>query len=464
VASIVVCGGGIVGLSAGMMLAQDGHQVTVLEADPAPPPADAADAWGAWERQGVVQFRLAHTLLPGARKAMDAELPGLTEQLLAAGCSWFDLLEVQPPGVTDRDPRPDDDSYRVPTGRRPVLEAVFARAAERTPGVTVRRGTEIAGLLTGPQSLPGVPHVTGVRTTTGEELACALLIDATGRRTSTASWLTAVGARPPRVQSEDVGFVYYSRFYRGQMPAVIGPGVSAYGSFSLLSLHGDNDTWSLTFWAATGDAPMKELRHADVFTRVVQACPLQAHWVDGEPITDVLAMAGVLDSYRRFVVDGTPVVTGLAAVGDAWASTNPSAGRGISVGLLHAQALRQVVGEHLDDPARLAMAWDAITEERVTPFHRSQIEADRLRIAEMHALRDGTPLPIGDPFLTKMLVAAGRDADVFRAMIDMGTCLDTPVAVLARPGLTGRIEELGHGPRGALPGPDRPRLVELLTG
>ena len=52
--------------------------------------------------------------------------------------------------------------------------------------------------------------------------------------------------------------------------------------------------------------------------RVVRACPLQAHWFDGgEPIGDVEVMAGVLDKYRRFVVDDRPVVTGIVSVGDA---------------------------------------------------------------------------------------------------------------------------------------------------
>ena len=85
-------------------------------------------------------------------------------------------------------------------------------------------------------------------------------------------------------------------------------------------------TWSMTIFSASGDAPLKALRGVECFTRVVRACPLQAHWLDGEPITRVLAMGGILDRYRRFVVDGNPVVTGYAAVGDAWACTNPSAG------------------------------------------------------------------------------------------------------------------------------------------
>jgi hypothetical protein len=74
------------------------------------------------------------------------------------------------------------------------------------------------------------------------------------------------------------------------------------------------------------------LRDPAVVSRVVGACPRQALWLDGAPITGVLPMAGVRDRRRRFVVDGRSVATGFAAIGDARACTNPSGGRGLSVG------------------------------------------------------------------------------------------------------------------------------------
>src|SRR5204862_7701494 len=141
----------------------------------------------------------------------------------------------------------------------------------------------------------------------------------------------------------------------GSLPAVRTPFQSTpVGSFSILTVPGDRGTWSVTIFTASGDRPLKQLKHADRFAAVLSSCPLHAHWLDGEPISDVLPMGGVLDRYRRFVVEGRPIVTGYAAVGDAWACTNPSAGRGISVGMIHAQLLRRAAREHLDDPGRFA--------------------------------------------------------------------------------------------------------------
>lgn len=463
---IVVCGGGVIGLSTAMLLARDGHQVTVLETDPSPVPEAPAQAWQRWERRGVPQFRQPHLLLAGARQVIEADLPGLTDRLLEAGCIWVDPLSSLPPQLTDTSPRPDDDRFRFITGRRPVLEAVVARAADEHPdehpGVTVRRGVGVRGLLAEPATAQRAPHVDGVTLDGGEELRADLVVDAMGRRTKLGNWLEALDGPAPYLESEDSGFVYYSRYFTGpDLPVVKGPPVAALGSISVLTLPGDNSTWSVTVWAPSADTALRGLRDAERFTNVLRSCPLQAHWLAGEPITDVVVMAGVLDRYRRFVVDGRPVVTGVVAVGDAWACTNPSAGRGLSVGLLHAQRLRDVVREGLGDPEALVRRFDASTQRDVAPFYWNQIAADRARITEMDALRAGSTPPPGDPVLRAIGVAMMHDADVFRGMAETTMCLALPGEVFARPGFMDKVAPFSDVIPTALPAPTRRQLLGL---
>jgi 2-polyprenyl-6-methoxyphenol hydroxylase-like FAD-dependent oxidoreductase len=462
-ASVVVCGGGVVGLAAAMVLARDGHEVTVLESDPDGAPATAEEAWDGWRRSGVAQFHQPHTLFSRFRAVADEELPGLTGRLLDAGCIWVDRLTTLPPSLTDRAPRPGDDRLRGVTGRRPVVESVVAAAAEETPGVTVRRGVRVAGLLPGAAALEGVPHVVGVRTTTGQDVRADLVVDATGRRTPSGSWLADLGARPPDVRSQDSGFVYYTRYLTGpRRPAGIGPPLCPLGSISLITLDGDNDTWSVTVFGQSGDAPLKALRSPEVFDRVVGACPLQAHWLDGRPMDGVLAMAGGLDRSQRSVVDGRPVVTGLLTVGDAWACSNPSAGRGLSVGMVHAALLRRVVAAHLDRPADLAVEWDEQTERTVGPFVTDQRVEDRSRLAVMAAAREGRPAPAAPSPLGDLLGAALQDADLFRAMLEYRLCMAPLAELLARPAVQERMAAVTPAAEPTAPGPDRARLLELL--
>jgi flavin-dependent dehydrogenase len=367
--------------------------------------------------------------------------------------------------MADRSARPGDAAAGSVTGRRPVIESVIAAAAADQPGLCVRRGERVSELLTGTAAIGGVPHVTGVRTASGAELAADLVVDATGRRSAAAGWLAALGARAPLAENEDSGFVYYSRFFTGQQrPVLLGNPLSPLGSISLLTLDGDNDTWSVTVYGQTGDAPLKALRDPEVFARVLRECPLQAHWLDGTPITDVLPMAGIMDRSNRFVVDGQPVVTGFAAVGDAWASTNPSAGRGLSIGLAHAQLLRRTVRARLDDPAGFAREWDADTQRHIAPYVYDQIAADRARLAEMGDARQGTVRPRPDSLMNRFVTAAPYDPDLFRGFMETINCAAPPREVLARPGIRERIEKLGGVPPVNSPGPDRARLLDLLAG
>ena len=61
-AQVVVAGAGMVGSAAAMLLARDGHQVTVVDRDGGPGPEGVEGAWGGWKRQAVSQFHSPHLL------------------------------------------------------------------------------------------------------------------------------------------------------------------------------------------------------------------------------------------------------------------------------------------------------------------------------------------------------------------------------------------------------------------
>ena len=72
-ARIVVLGAGICGMATAILLARDGHDVTVLERDAEPVRDSVDEAWSAWERAGVAQFRQPHFLQARVRHVLDRE-------------------------------------------------------------------------------------------------------------------------------------------------------------------------------------------------------------------------------------------------------------------------------------------------------------------------------------------------------------------------------------------------------
>ena len=179
-------------------------------------------------------------------------------------------------------------------------------------------------------------------------------------------------------------------------------------------------------------------------------------------------MSAIEDRHRRFVVDGEPVATGLVAVGDAWACTNPSLGRGTSIGLLHSCVLRDLLRQvGPEEPEKLVRRFDEDTEASVGHLYRMTLDFDRHRLAEIEGDISGQPYTTADPAwaITKSMDAAKlQDPDVLRARVSIGSLQATPPEVLATPGLLDKVLALGaDAPQYPAPGPTRTELLATIA-
>ena len=195
--------------------------------------------------------------------------------------------------------------------------------------------------------------------------------------------------------------------------------------------------------------------------------PAAAHWIDAEPITDVAVMGGIEDRRREFVVDGEPVVTGLVAVGDAWACTNPSLGRGR---LDRRAARRRAAATCSPRKARpTPTRWCAGSPRRPTrgsaPYLEATLSFDRHRLAEIEADVAGVPYRPDDRgwamATARSASAPGRTRAGPRPRRRRGTAGDTGRGV-RRSGARERVLPWVGRPW-LTPGPDRAELLEVLA-
>ena len=186
----------------------------------------------------------------------------------------------------------------------------------------------------------------------------------------------------------------------------------------------------------------------------------------GEPTTDVLPMAGIEDVRREYWAGGEPVVTGLVPVGDSYAATNPSLGRGATIGVLHACALRDALAGSWGSPRELVEAVARATQEQVSPWVEASVAFDRHRAAEMEGDRLGMPYRPDDPgwaMTTALTAGAAVDPTLARAFSRIGGLLAEPAEVLSVPDVQRRLGPHLSGPRYSPAGPSRADLERALA-
>jgi flavin-dependent dehydrogenase len=179
-ARLIVVGAGPAGLGAALFSARRGHSVVLFERDAEAPPADADACFEHWNRRGVGQIRQGHGFLALACRVLLEEAPEVFAALAERGVA-VPMQGAAPPGLP-----------MMLGARRTTFDQVLRGAVEQQPGVDIRAGVTVAGLVV--RSGGRVPHVTGIRLASGETLEADLVVDATGRGTHALRWLAAIGA------------------------------------------------------------------------------------------------------------------------------------------------------------------------------------------------------------------------------------------------------------------------------
>ncbi|GAC1607733.1 MAG: FAD-dependent monooxygenase [Mycobacteriales bacterium] len=427
----LVVGAGPVGLLCAVALARAGNEVMLVDRDSGPQSTDS------WERRGVMQFEHPHFFRHIVVQVLAELAPDVLQALHTAGA-----LPATVPGMP-----PELVGLQC---RRSVFERVLRHAVQAEPAVDMRVGHADA---------PAVHRgkVSGV-IVDGAFIEADRVLCATGRASHFADDVRAPGT------DLDCGFAYVSRMYRAR-PSATWPdfpvlGATYDGYIAILFPH-DNRIVSALVIRRSSDRGLMALRHNRTYEAAVAAIPNLAPWTapgEWEPLGDVMVGGRLSNGYRgQLDPTGAVPIPGLLFLGDAVCTTNPSGGRGVSLGFAQAAAALSLFAEH-NDPADATAALDAWSQANIFPWYLDHVERDAAIVRRFA----GEPLDLDGPLTADVIVdAAQHEPSLMSAVGPYLGMLQPPSSLAAAEQATRNLLRSGWRPPYAA-GPTRDELADIV--
>jgi 2-polyprenyl-6-methoxyphenol hydroxylase-like FAD-dependent oxidoreductase len=430
----VVIGASMGGLVAAAAVAPHYARVTVLDRDRLP--ASPAN------RRGVPQGRHAHGFQAGGLLALDQLLPGIREELAAAGapagdtsadCSWF--------VGGNRFARGDAGAPAVGL-TRPFLEHRVRARVAALPHVTIRDGAEVAGLLPGP-GRAGRHRVIGVRLDGGEPVAADLVVDASGRVSRLPDWLAELGYPAPAEERVHCRMAYLTRRWRLPEGALGSDVVTVVTTAEKpqfgVAIAQEDGSHIVTVGGLLDGAPQRSDEAYRAFALGLPDPRIGAALDGAEPVTDFQPARFPYSRRRRYDrLRAFP--DGLLALGDSIASFNPMYGQGMSVAALEAVELHaQLSRDRLDARGFFKQA------HRIEDVAWKISTGGDLRYPEVEGRR--TPdMKLMNGYLDRLTLAAERDPVLAVQFLRVAGFVERPQS-LFRPAIVRRVLRGSRGAR-----------------
>lgn len=438
-------GASVAGLLAAAALSGTFSRVTVYERDALPAQPEP--------RRGVPQCRQLHALQARGVQALDELLPGLRDELVAAGGVLADMQGDTHWYLDDYLLKPALSGLQSIGMSRIRLEWLIRSRVTALPGVTITGATDVVRLAAAGGRVTGVT-VRAARTpgAAEETVAADLVVDAAGRASRTPVWLRELGRAAPATTRVRAGVTYVSRVYRRdpkQLDGRFGALCTPYPGrpFGGAVLRQEDDRWMALIMGMTGTEPPADDSGMIEFAAAFSAPDIATVMRESEPLSEPMKYT-FPESTRNHYERLGEYLGRLLVIGDAFCSFNPVYGQGITVAALEALILRDLLGGAAGDG--LERRYFQAVGKLVAEAWETSASSD-LRFPEVEGeRRPGAGLI--NAYGEKFRAAASVDESLGGTFLRVANMIDKPAKLLS-PGTVLRVfRSAGKAVRAGQPG------------
>jgi len=423
----IVIGGSLTGLLTARVLSDHFEKVLILERDPVHAAPES--------RKGQAQTRHLHGLLANGLIILKEYFPGIDDEFKAGGAFIGDMGEFMHWYQYGAHRIKFKSGFISMSMSRPFLEFHVRRRVLNLPNVTLIDACAVNELVTSPDR----KQVIGVRITkrsganNAEVHEADLIVDASGRGSSTPKWLESLGYARPQETEVKARIGYATREYRRIEKDVNKINIEMISPAAPFEKHGtflfpiEDDRWIMTSGGYVGDHPPADEAGLLEFVRALPTPDIFNIISNTEPLTEVITYK-YPTSLRRHYEKLKSFPEGFLVIGDAVASFNPIYGQGMTSAAMQTWALKNT----LKQKNNLQGLWKSFFKQaaKVVDMPWQLAVGEDFRYPET----EGTKPPFTDminAYVEKVHKATQRDPVVYGQFLRVMNLMAPPLSLMS---------------------------------